>query len=350
MPKMKENLKLLYKNNGVVRCHDALAQEFLIKAAEFVCGKRSQITKYLKDDENVSVFVPDQRNGSSFDIADWFLAADDSGPGRPRFIVGTAATRALALQADGHLYFATSQLTLVARWQINEIRDERSVDSILAEGDLNSEVQKVLKHTTWQLGIAPAQWSQGRNRALVLRLASVGYYTAEYYRNHADEFVRFILARINDRTDEDDGSAKDGDVRLNRDSVREAVRDCYSILRFDEVGTEFYDLDSTVAYLTDHSDYESLSAAGEIYRELASLRQQTLTQYESVSRMIAWLRKRGGYRLGQGRTQQVTELKECAWNNYRIFNFFDSARYMTEAGLLLQREMEQFYSERIIEK
>ena len=104
---------------------------------------------------------------------------------------------------------------------------------------------------------------------------------------------------------------------------------------------EFYDLDSTQAYSTKHSEHDSKSVAGEIYNELALLRQRTVTNYETVSRMILWLRNEGAYDILDPETERAVSLKEFGWNNYRIFNFYDSARLMAEAALILQRKMDQ---------
>jgi hypothetical protein len=129
-------------------------------------------------------------------------------------------------------------------------------------------------------------------------------------------------------------------LRINRDTIRAAVKDCYSIMKFDECGTEFYDLDSTTAYWTMHSELGSKSVAGEIYNELSHLRQRTITNYETLSRMIEWMRNEDKYDPRDPLVSQVIEYKQCAWNNYRIFNFYDSARLMADAALKLQMKVE----------
>ena len=59
-----------------------------------------------------------------------------------------------------------------------------------------------------------------------------------------------------------------------------------------------------------------------------------------MSRMIRWLRARDAYGQSDPLVAKVTELKDCAWRNYRIFNYYDSARMMSDAALILQRKME----------
>ena len=341
---IESSLRKLREMNGEVRVHDELARLFLVRAAEISCGKRSVVVDYLNDPNNLRVFEPDKNDNSPFPLADWYLGKGAKDIGRPRYIVGTAAIRSVALQAGAYLYFSTAELTLTVRFLIDS--GDNGLDSEDAEADKKKQeyislIQQGIKHTTWQLSVAPTQWRHGRNRSLVLRLASVAYYTAEYYRTHADEFVRYIRDGLNERFSSDNEESSFKGVRMNLNSIRSSVRDCYSILRFDEIGTEFYDLDSTVAYLTNHAKYDSASVASEIYGELAMLRLQTLSQYENLSRMILWMRQRGGYRLTDPKTKRITELKKCAWNNYRIFNFYDSARLMTEAALILEREMEK---------
>lgn len=339
---IRESIKTLVERKGIVRCHDDLSVEFLGGAAELTFGKNSEEYSYVSNCKHVDVFVSDD-DQSQYPLADWFLDwnLDDSGP--PRYIVGTAATRAIALQGGGQLFFGTSELTRLARTKIEGVRKSKKKDHDTEKKDLHKAIQSVIKHTTWQLGLAPAQWNQGRNKALVLRLASIGYYTVEYIRSNSDEFVLFVQNLVNARlSSEDGGTGNSRGVRMGRDSIRSALRDCYSILRFDEYGTEFYDLDSTTAYATNHSALESKSVAGEVYNELASLRQRTIVHYEAVSRMIIWLRDRGGYSLGENYVDEVTELKDCAWRNFRIFNFYDSFRFMSQAALILQREMDAF--------
>lgn len=336
---IEEAFQKLVECNGLIQCHDRLAVEFIRGAAKIVCGADSDEYRYVSRASNVRVFEIDDSR-SLFPLADWFLDGAGDGDERPRFMVGTAATRAIALQGGGQLYFGTSELTRLTRTLINK---ERSSEKTEAQGedDLHELIQRVIKHTTWQLGISPTQWNQGRNRALVLRLASVGYFTAEYIRSNADEYVRFILTRLNDQlSDGDSGKGASRGTRMNRDSIRSAVQECYSILRFDEYGTEFYDLDSTTAYATEHARFDSKSVASEIYGELAALRQRTIVHYEAVSRMIIWLRDRDGYELSDRYVREVSELKDCAWRNFKIFNFYDAARFMSEAALALQREIE----------
>ena len=172
-----------------------------------------------------------------------------------------------------------------------------------------------------------------------MRLASVGYYTSEYIRTNADEFVRYIQDQLTTRFSREKTSGDDEmqGLRINRDTIRGAVKDCYSIMKFDEAGIEFYDLDSTTAYSTSHSKYGSKSVASEIYNELSQLRQRTITNYESLSRMIEWLSNEDIYDPRDPAISEVIDFKRCAWNNYRIFNFYDSARLMAEASLKLQR-------------
>lgn len=336
---IKEAFGKLVECKGLVFCHDDLALRFIRGSAELACGKGSDEHEYVCKSKNVRIFETEDTL-SSYPLADWFLDGDEDGDDRPRFLVGTAATRAITLQGGGQLYFGTAEVTRLARTKINRIRDGSVKRSAESEADLHELIQNIIKHTSWQLGISPSQWNQGRNRAMVLRLASIGYYTAEYIRSNADEFVRFIRDQVNGRLSGEDGKGASRGARMNIDSIRTAIRECYSILKFDEYGTEFYDLDSTTAYATEHPENDSKSVASEIYNELASLRHRTIVHYETVSRMIIWLRDRGGYQLDEEYVKDVSELKDCAWRNYRILNFYDSARLMAQASLILQSKIE----------
>ena len=334
------SLQSVKEHDGIILCHDELSMKFILGAVQIASGRKSELYEYFDEAKNLCIYEMEDTHSSN-PLADWFLDGNNGEDGeRPRYIVGTTATRAIAEQGGGQLYFGTGELTRLARTKIDELRNIKEKETSGEEADYHQLIQSVIKHTTWQLGIAPAQWNQGRNRALVLRLASIGYYTVEYIRSNADEFVRFIRDEVNPRLTSDAEKSQNS-VHLNRDSVRTAIRSCYSILKFDEYGTEFYDLDSTTAYSTEHAAYESKSVAGEIYNELFSLRHRTIVHYESLSKIISWLRNKGGYDLNKDQyAREVSTLKDCAWRNYRIMNFYDSARFMAEAAHQLQRVMD----------
>ncbi|MEP1535125.1 MAG: hypothetical protein ABJX35_01690 [Hyphomicrobiales bacterium] len=348
---IREALLEVYEANGQIKCHDHLSHKFIVGAAELVLNRQKKEREYFTNHNttNSVVLAEASELASSGDgLVDWLLNEEDGD--RARFIVGTAAARALALQAGAELYFATSHLTLVTRFRIDSyVRGEGAVtaEATTAYGrkkqaQLNQQIQDVIKHTNWQINIPPAQWKQGRNRALILRLAAVGYYTAEYVRSNADEFVRYVRDQLTERFAEaqSEGETSMRGLRINRDAIRSAVRDCYSIMKFDECGTEFYDLDSTTAYWTNHREFGSKSVASEIYNEMSHLRQRTVTNYETLARIIEWMRSEDVYDPKDYEIRRVIELKRCAWNNYKIFNFYDSARQMAEAALLLQLKME----------
>lgn len=347
---IQESLMYVAKQEGQIKCHDELARKFIVGAAELVLNRnkdeREYFTEYAKTN-SIVLATPKELASSGDGLVDWLLAGKEKG--RPRFIVGTAAARALSLQAGADLYFATSHLTLVTRYKINSYVNSRDDDTKAPsdyarrkQAQLIQQIQSIIKHTSWQINIPPAQWKLGRNRALILRLAALGYYTSEYIRSNGDEFVRYVRDQLTARFAEAEGGDHNSlrGLRINRDAIRAAVRDCYSIMKFDECGTEFYDLDSTTAYKTMHREFGSKSVASEIYAEMSELRQRTVTNYETLSRIIEWMRAEGKYDPKEEEIREVIELKRCAWNNYSIFNFYDSARLMADATLKLQLKME----------
>ena len=191
---IRSSLETLKKENGIVRCHDELSMRFLMKAAELCCGKRSAVLKYLKDSGVVEVFKPEKGDESPFPLADWYLGKGMDKETRPRFIVGTAAIRSIVLQSGGYLYFSVSEMTLSVRHMIDEqvrLLGSGTAEALEEQENLIDEVQQVIKHTIWQPGLAPSQWNQRRNRSLVLRLASVGYYTKGGNRSLFCPFSRF---------------------------------------------------------------------------------------------------------------------------------------------------------------
>ena len=350
------SLERIKAQKGVIYCLDSSGRDLLILAARFVrdADKRKALLTYLRGKGNV-VILRSEKYTASDPLIQRLLGERATRDGsRPRYIVGSSFSQAMAIQCGFVTYFGAKALAELGKYEMErrqvatyEARQAgRTVPDFADEeiGDIPGELQNVVTHTLWQLGIEPSKWRQGLNRSMVLRLASVGYYSAEYTRTHMDDFIAHIQSFVNDVTAKEAEQENDNQdargIRLNQKAIDEALQECFAFLRFDEYGSEVYDLDGRLAYWSDHGALNTKSIAGEIYSELVSLRAKTIESFELTAQSIAWMRLSDSYNPGYARVALAFRLKELAWNHFRIFNFFDSERYMSLAAHLLQEEME----------
>lgn len=265
-------------------------------------------------------------------------------------VVAGAFTRSMGAQSGFQVYFGAKHLVTVARYLMERRAAARKSiksqtdhgDGAAAEygdavGDIAQRVQECLSHTLWQLSIPPGASAFGRERAMVLRLASIGYFTTEHVRTNADHFVSFIQRFVNTTmANATPGPQGVRGARLARSAVRQAIRECFHFPRFDEFAEEVYDLDSVFGYWSDHAVFGSRSMAGAIHQELVALRQRTLAHFDSVTGSIAWLRYNDWYDPKDKEVADAFRDKELAWRHFRIHNFYDAERFMARAaqGLL----------------
>lgn len=359
------SLRSVLAAGGDIRCADESGREMLVFAAT-LCGDEAlaETFRTLKTIESGSRDIYRVRDP----LVEFLLGAKD---GAKRYIIGPAASRALARQCGFHVYFGAQELAIIANkemkrrqtadYDIMIMRESRKPAQIkradAAEAleaarretlpDLAEAVQKIVTHTVWHVGVQAANWKQGLNRAFVLRYASIGYFTSEYVRTSMDDFVGYIQKFVND-TYEKIGRRGDSmrGQKLTRAAIKDAIAECYKFLKFDEFGPSVFDLDSLYAYWSDHGHMQTRSVAGEVYAELVSLRRQTLAHYMICAEAIAWMRYGGSYNPSDKDISDAYRLKELAWNNFNIYNFYDAERYMARAADTLQLCVERDFSER----
>lgn len=254
------------------------------------------------------------------------------------FAIAGAFPRAMAAQSGFEIYFGAKHLALLARHEMDLRKDNPLAKSAFAHiADLSAETQRITSHTLWQFSLKNAKWDFGTDRARVLRLAALAYYTTEYARTSMDELVMFLQQFTNKLLLQDaPGQDSLRGVRLSRAQVRKAVQDCYNFVRFEDYGNEVFDLDAPYAYWSDHSNFDTKSVAPAIYQELLALRQKTLDHFESSVGAISWLRYNDAYfPKDDAAVSAAFKFKELAWRHFKIFNFYDSERYMARADSLL---------------
>lgn len=349
----------IQKEKAVIYVLDQSGRDMLLLAARFINDKKAEA--YLRKRENV-VMIRSRNYGPSDPLIEKLLEErDTSGDKAPRerYIVGTSFSYAMAIQCGYSPYFGTKNLSELSKYEMERRQTEtykaRMEKKPLpdfskeAVGDITGEMQKVVTHTLWQLGIEPTKWSQGLHRAMVLRLASVGYFTSEYARTHMDKFIAYVQEFVSEvmsmEAQQNSGGANQKGGRLTQRAIKEAIKECFHFLRFEEYGTEVYDLDARLAYWSDHGKLNTKSVAGEIYGELVRLRQATVESFGHTAQAIAWMRVGETYNPSHPRVALAFRLKELAWNHFRIFNFYDAERYMSLAAHLLQEQMESEFRE-----
>jgi hypothetical protein len=247
------------------------------------------------------------------------------GGGNNVFMIATAFGRAQATMANFQTYFHAQHL-------LNLVDDEVKNDQ--RKPDLIEMAQKIMAHTIWQIGVPASKWRDSENRAIILRLAALGYYTSEFIRTSADEFVNFLFDWVNNRVMAE--SLGEGITRVGRDQIRDSVQEAFTFLTFDEYPRVVFDLEAPRAYWWKEEEGSTAKAAAhEIYLELCRLRALTLEASERVTQHLNFLKKRGKMDLAE-LTEPLVIYKQ-AWRNYRIFNFFDSERFMRDTADRLQR-------------
>lgn len=344
---LKEVFEELGDSDAEIRCYDTSGANFLRLAAS-LCG----YTEYQsKLEDRIEVIV-----GSNYAKADpltsWLRDGALKDVGANRYIIGSAFARTMTQQAGFDVLISAGDVFNLARDLMSRRQQGTKEEPHEKEiKDVSGEVQKILAPTLWQVNVPAAAWKSGRERAFILRLASIGYYTVEIIRSRPDEFVRhlhdFNNRGLSAKAETSSSSATKGS-RLNRWLIRGTVKDCYHWLRFEDYGIDVYDLDGITAYWSDHVKWGdgAYSAAGEIYNELMSLRQRTVDHFDRVSRTIAWLKYRGLYDPLNRDISDAYRYKEFAWNNFRIFNFYDAERYMAKSAGKFQEVLEKMSTEK----
>ncbi|MEQ1817807.1 MAG: hypothetical protein ABL871_04290 [Terricaulis sp.] len=353
-----EALEELLNKGGNVWCAGESGKQLLVLAAK-ICGRPDLADKIDNLESEGSLRTLDK---AVYDVRDpliEFLLKEKTG--QDRFIVGSAATRAMARQCGFHTYFGAKEIAILAAKEMErrqrfdyEIKQGAKISSTVrkeedarrkALPDLAEETQKIVSHTVWNVSVPASAWRQGLNRAFILRLASIGYFTSEYVRTSMDDFIGFIHEFVNKSlTDDTEGDGAMSGQRQMRYAIKQSIAECYTFLRFDEFGPAVFDLDSLYAYWSEHGNLQTRSVAGEIYNELVTLRQKTIEHYQVCAEAIAWMRYGKAYEPSDEDVSYAFRLKELAWNNYNIYNFYDSERYMSQAADSLRRCMEKDFS------
>jgi hypothetical protein len=251
-------------------------------------------------------------------------------------MIGTAFGRAQASHRGYRTYFDCQDLT-----KLIDLELKRGGKTLGDEDDEKTrELFRLYResafHTVWQLNIPSAQWRQVEHYPLIMRLAGLCYFTADYIRSFADDFVRHLY----------DWHAQNfaPSSHVTRETIREVLRDCFVFLSFDENPRLLFDPSSRYEFNPRDSAGRRLpSTVREIHIELTKLRKRTVDLFDEMcwetDQIKRLLNKEEGGIVLAGETltkvkhqrAKAEELRRCAWDNFRIYNYYDSARLMEDA-------------------
>lgn len=324
-----------------ILCSDETASA-MFKVALLVCGLDLKLVDKLKFEVMASIHTTADELRKGDILFDRFVkeAEKTASGAAPVFMVGTAFGRALATQSKYTTYFTSQHLHRLVEGYKRDNPESQTVAS--------TYFQRTLQHTLWQVGVPPGMWNRGIDRVHLLRLASIGFYTAEYVLADPEDFTAYLFDWL---SKEDLGAG----TKVAREVISEMVRNCFSFFAFEEYARLIFDHDDTFAYWLGHLDqsatgesrvdiglYGNRSVAFDIYSELIELRGRTINHFQSVCRSTDWLRRQAGgiYDVSDGEVGKAFLYKSMAWRHFRIYNFVDSERYMSRAAAKLHRYVE----------
>lgn len=313
-----ENIEKLFKTiarpkdhaTWTIYCYNETAKRFLdLVVAIAGCEKQLQ---------SISVKILKDGVLSSTDpLASTLLTSQNS------MIITSAVGRALC-ERSGFVTYADTQ-------RLSYLIDEWYRGDAAALRDAYRRYRETISHITWQIGIKHEDWNKAPNRAIILRLASVAYCMLEQMIQNNDDFVRFIYDRFTKDMEKTD-------IRVDRESVKATIERSYTLIGFEDQARFFLDRGSEFGYWAEERGREESidSVIREIYSELVNLRKQTFDSYDELNRDVISLREAVENLDLRPEMHQVELLKERAWKHYRIYNFYDSARFMSKAKQALQ--------------
>jgi len=250
------------------------------------------------------------------------------------FMVGTAVGRAHSVRRGLQTYVEVQDLSDLIKMVV-PARLDRPKDKRL-RADLVKRQLKTQSHVTWQLGVSQRVIDDERIEPLLYRVAALGYYTSEYIRSNPDDFVRYLDSQLQE-------FSPPGTFRLDRESIRESIRACYVWPSFDQYAQQFLDRGSDMVYWQE--DNQS-SKARDIYFKMVSYRTRFLDEFRQYNAQYIRLSDDSSDKDAQtnlaDRLKEAELVRDLAWNNYRVLNFYDAYRTMARARVILrsaQREM-----------
>jgi energy-coupling factor transporter ATP-binding protein EcfA2 len=323
-------MKYIEKKDSRIWLFDDVARDFLSLSLQLGGRDPGEVSDFLQ--RHASMLVESDAGGS-VRVGDRLFNQLLENP--EHFMVGTAVGRAHSVRRGLQTYVEVQDLSDLIEMMVPAKSDRRKDKRLRA--DLLDRQLKTQSHVTWQLGISQEMIDDERIEPLLYRVAALGYYTSEYIRSNPDDFVRYLDSQLQKLS-------PPGTFRLDRESIRESMRACYVWPSFDQYAPQFLDRGSDMVYWQEDN---KTSKAREIYFKMVSYRTRFLDEFRQYnSQYIRLSDGAGADKDAQttltDRLKEAENLRDLAWDNYRVLNFYDAYRTMSRARLQLreaQREI-----------
>ncbi len=348
----------LVRTQATVLVYDQSTKS-LMKLAAHLAGKGPDYLNGLSYKEN-------KRHSSAMSSKEeLFEELAKCGHDESVFMVGTAYGRALASHRGYTTYFDCQDLSrfmdvldkIGSSAESKEVIDPESPPK--ARGELFRLYRDVFSHTVWQINIPSSEWRRIEHYPLIMRMASLCYFTVDYIRSFADDFVRYLYDWHASKFASED--------RVSRETIRQMLQDCFQFLTFDENPRLLFDPDSKFEFsprepIREPKQREDPSVAPEpapndppiqseaphaedrvklsstvaaIHAELTSCRKRTVDVFGQMCEQLEQLERHHKDSRGHDSLRKAEMLRGYAWANFRIYNFYDSARLMEHAMRLV---------------
>lgn len=231
-------------------------------------------------------------------------------------IVGTAPTRAYALQAGYPFYLDSTDLLYL----VDSI-SRLNLDEHLRY-DLLQVNQSLVVHNCWNLKVESAEWERDPELTrMLLRLASIALFTSSYVNKAQGEVIDY-LQRENQWVIQ---------KHMGKAVMQDTFSACYDFGLSDNYFNSYLDRCSRYFYNPEFSAGVSggTSNPHKVYEKLVALRQRYYQLSEAIDVRIAdslWL--------NSVEVKSVRRLKEHARRHYNIYNYVDAVSALEQAGLL----------------
>jgi hypothetical protein len=279
--------------------------------------------------------------------------------------VGTAYGRALASHRGYTTYFDSQDLSRFMNIldRLKSSRDIEMLTDLESRPDARVELfrlyQDIFSHTVWQINIPSSEWRRIEHYPLVMRMAGLCYFTADYIRSFPDDFVRYLY-------DWHANSFETKD-RVSRETIRQMLQDCFQFLTFDENPRLLFDPESKFVFSPREDKAKLSSTVASIHTELTACRKRTvdvfgqmceqLDQLEPLQQQLEQrqqLERHDKSSIRDDTLRRAEILRGYAWANFRIYNYYDSARLMEEAMRLVRKVVAEatskFWNEDVAQK
>lgn len=248
--------------------------------------------------------------------------------GQADFIIGAAPTVALALQAGYRIYVDSHDVENVIESFSEGVEDARDLWR-----EIISDVHSPFIHNCWNINVSSKLWEGDVFKPLILRLASVAFYTIDYLKVNEGEVLKFIHERWND-------AHQQSKLQVRPDTLKRIFNDSYQFKTFEENFESFFYVNAKYNYkmsiLSGTPDSmkpenrRKLYNADNVFKELSALKQI----YEnSVRELNDRMSQRS---ISREATSQVQAIESYARKHADIRNYYDAVNYIQQANDLVK--------------